>query len=55
MYKALHQHVLLYIFWVLLYELKNGGFFFILDEELWIYMDLSIKAHDPYSLISSLN
>jgi hypothetical protein len=20
--------------------LKNGGFFFMLDEELWIYMDL---------------
>ena len=27
----------------------------MLDEELWIYMDLNIKAHDPYSLISSLN
>jgi hypothetical protein len=26
-----------------------------LDEELWIYMDLNIKAYDSYSLISSLN
>jgi hypothetical protein len=39
----------------LLYELKNGGFFSMLDEELWIYMDLNIKAYDPCSLISSLN
>jgi hypothetical protein len=27
----------------------------MLDEELWIYMDLNIKTHDPYSLISPLN
>jgi hypothetical protein len=27
----------------------------MLDEELWVYMDLSFKAHDPYSLISLLN
>jgi hypothetical protein len=27
----------------------------MLDEELWVYMDLNIKAYDPYSLISSLN
>jgi hypothetical protein len=27
----------------------------MLDEELWIYMDLNIKAYDPYSLISSLS
>jgi hypothetical protein len=26
-------------------------FFSILDEELWAYMDLNFKAHDPYSLI----
>jgi hypothetical protein len=49
------QHVLLYIHWVLLYELKNGGFFSMLDEELWVYMDLNIKAYDPCSLISSLS
>jgi hypothetical protein len=49
------QHVLLYIHWALVYELKNGGFFFMLDEELWVYMDLNIKAYDPYSLISSLS
>jgi hypothetical protein len=24
----------------------------MLDEELWIYMDLNFKAHDSYSLIS---
>jgi hypothetical protein len=41
------QHVLLYIHWAILYELKNGGFFSMLDEELWIYMDLNIKAYDP--------
>jgi hypothetical protein len=35
--------------------LKNRGFFSMLNEELWIYMDLNIKAYDPYSLISSLN
>jgi hypothetical protein len=23
----------------------------MLDEELWIYMELNFKAHDPYSLI----
>jgi hypothetical protein len=23
----------------------------MLDEELWIYVDFSFKAHDPYSLI----
>ena len=27
----------------------------MLDEELWVYMDLNIKAYDPYTLISSLN
>jgi hypothetical protein len=27
----------------------------MLYEELWVYMDLNFKAHDPYSLISSLN
>jgi hypothetical protein len=27
----------------------------MLDEELWIYMDLNIKAYDPCFLISSLN
>jgi hypothetical protein len=27
----------------------------MLDEELWIYMDLNIKTYDPYSLISSLS
>jgi hypothetical protein len=29
----------------------------MLDEELWIYMDLNIKAYyyDPYSFISFLN
>jgi hypothetical protein len=27
----------------------------MLDEELWIYMDLNIKAYDPCSLISSLS
>jgi hypothetical protein len=27
----------------------------MLDEELWVYMDLNIKAYYPYSLISSLN
>jgi hypothetical protein len=47
------QYVLLYIFWALLYELKNRGFFSMLDEELWVYMDF--KAYDPYSLISFLN
>jgi hypothetical protein len=26
----------------------------MLDEELWVYMDLNIKAYEPYSLISSL-
>jgi hypothetical protein len=52
--RHLHQHVLLYIYWALLYELKNRGFISMLDE-LWIYMDLNIKAYDPYSLISSLN
>jgi hypothetical protein len=51
----LYQHVLLYIYRALLYEVKNGGFFSMLDEELWVYMDLNIKAYDPYSLISSLN
>jgi hypothetical protein len=35
--------------------LKNGGFFSMLDEELWVYMDLNIKAYDPCSLISSLS
>jgi hypothetical protein len=35
--------------------LKNGGFFCMLDKELWIYMDLKIKAYNPYSLIFSLN
>jgi hypothetical protein len=35
--------------------LKNRGFFFMLDEELWVYMDLNIKTYDSYSLISSLN
>jgi hypothetical protein len=23
----------------------------MLDEELWVYMDLNFKAHDPYSFI----
>jgi hypothetical protein len=23
----------------------------MLDEELWVYMDLNFKAHDPCSLI----
>jgi hypothetical protein len=23
----------------------------MLNEELWVYMDLNFKAHDPYSLI----
>jgi hypothetical protein len=23
----------------------------MLDEELWVYMDLNIKAYDPWSLI----
>jgi hypothetical protein len=27
----------------------------MLDEELWIYMDLNVKAYDPCSLISCLN
>jgi hypothetical protein len=27
----------------------------MLDEELWVYIDLNIKAHNPYSLIFSLN
>jgi hypothetical protein len=27
----------------------------MLDEELWVYMDLNIKAYDPYSFISFLN
>jgi hypothetical protein len=27
----------------------------MLNEKLWIYMDLNIKAYDPYSLISSLS
>jgi hypothetical protein len=27
----------------------------MLDEDLWIYMDLNIKAYEPCSLISSLN
>jgi hypothetical protein len=54
--RHLYQRVLLYIFWtLLLYELKKGGFSSILDEELWVYMDLNIKVHNPYSLISSLN
>jgi hypothetical protein len=26
-------------------------FFSMLDEELWTYMDLNFKAHDPYSFI----
>jgi hypothetical protein len=34
---------------------KIKVFFSMLDEELWIYMDLNIKAYDPYSFISSLN
>jgi hypothetical protein len=35
--------------------LKNGGFFSMLDEELWVYMDLNIKVYNPCSLISSLS
>jgi hypothetical protein len=55
MYKAfISAYYITYILG-LLYELKNGGFFSMLDEELWVYMDLNIKAYDPYSLISSLN
>jgi hypothetical protein len=26
-------------------------FFSMLDEELWVYMDLNFRAHHPYSLI----
>ena len=46
--------MLYYIHWALLYELKNRGFFSMLNKELWIYMNLNIKSYDPYSLISSL-
>jgi hypothetical protein len=35
--------------------LKNAGFFSMLDEELWVYMDLNIKAYDLCSFISSLS
>jgi hypothetical protein len=55
MYKTFTVACFLYIFEALLYELKNGGFFSMLDEELWVYMDLNFKAHDPHSLILSLN
>jgi hypothetical protein len=48
-------YIYIYIYMALLYELKDRGFFSMLDEELWIYMDLNIKVYDPYSLISSLN
>jgi hypothetical protein len=27
----------------------------MLDEELWVYMDLNIKVYNPCSLISSLS
>ena len=30
---------------------KMEVFFSILDKELWAYMDLNFKAHDPYSFI----
>jgi hypothetical protein len=44
-----------YILRALLYKLKNGGFFSMLDEGLWVYMHLNIKVHETYPLISSLN
>jgi hypothetical protein len=53
--KHLYQHVILHVHWALLYELKNAGFFSMLDEELWVYMDFNIKTYDLYSLISFLN
>jgi hypothetical protein len=37
---SISAYYIIYIYCALLYELKNGGFFFMLDEELWIYMDL---------------
>jgi hypothetical protein len=56
MYKAfISACCIIYIYWALLYELKNGGFLFMLAEELWIYMDVNIKAYNPCSLISSLS
>jgi hypothetical protein len=42
----------IYIYRALLYELKNRGLFSVLDEELWVYMNLNIKAYDSYSLIA---
>jgi hypothetical protein len=49
------QHVLLYIFWALFYEVKNGRVFSMLDKELRIYelqnMDMNFKTYDLYSLI----
>jgi hypothetical protein len=53
--QSIYISMLYYIYIGLYYELKNRGFFSMLDEELWIYMDLNIKAYDPYSLISFLN
>jgi hypothetical protein len=55
MYKSFTSTCFIIFISALLYELKNEGFFSMLDEELWVYMDLNIKAYDPFSLISSLN
>jgi hypothetical protein len=50
--RHLRQHVLLNIFRALLYKLKNRGFFLsMLDEVLWIYVDLNFNTHDFYYLI----
>jgi hypothetical protein len=40
-----------YIFWALFYRVKKGESFSLLDDELWVYIDLIIKIQDLYSLI----
>ena len=43
MYKDIFDDMFFYIFLVLFYDVKKGGSFFMIDEELLIYVDLIIK------------
>jgi hypothetical protein len=40
----LYIYIYIYIYWALFYEMKKGGSFSTLDEELLVYMDLINKT-----------